>query len=54
MLNLMLPGFAGFNVRSGHIERISLAIPWSRLYSGGFRARSEKRNSINSGLPTMF
>ena len=27
-------GWGGFRVRRGRIERISLAIPWSKLYTG--------------------
>lgn len=28
-------GWGGFRVRRGRIERISLAIPWTKLYTGG-------------------
>ena len=27
-------GWGGFRVRRGRIERISLAIPWTKLYTG--------------------
>ncbi|CAE7798448.1 vps13a, partial [Symbiodinium necroappetens] len=35
---LAILGWEGFRVHSGSIERISLSIPWTRLYTGKVRA----------------
>ena len=46
------PGWEGFRVHSGSIERISLSIPWTRLYTGNAIFGLCRVFGVLSGLKT--